>query len=179
MPVTKDAIADAVERRIARFGYSKTTVDEIAADLGISKKTLYAHFEGKRDMYAYVVSRVAKVSRAGMAEAVAALPGGREKVIGLVRLVIAQGRAHVLETSEEDWRGEYEVAIDAFKEATGSLTQELVQSGIDSGEFAVRDALLARRMLAAMLVEYVLILREDPAFDRDEELVAAVGRYLG
>lgn len=41
------------------------------------------------------------------------------------------------------------------------------------------DPLLAERMLTAMLLEYVRMVREDPLLDRDAELTAAIGRYLG
>lgn len=179
MAVTKDAIADVVERHVARFGYAKTTVDDIAAELGISKKTLYVHFASKRDMYAYVVARMARLSRSQMAAAVAGAPTSREKVGRLLEMVIGMARAHIAETSETDWRGEYEVAADAFVEATGSLFEDLVAEGIARGEFAVTDARLARRMFAAMVLEYTLMVREDPAFDRDSELAAAALRYLG
>lgn len=35
------------KKRFERFGYSKTTVDEIASDAGVSKRTLYQEFESK------------------------------------------------------------------------------------------------------------------------------------
>lgn len=179
MSVTKDQIADVVEKQVARFGYQKTTVDDIAAELGISKKTLYQHFESKREMYGYLVQRMSRISRAEMAAAVSGLPTCREKVEALVTMVLSMARAHIAETTEADWRGEYEVAADAYREATGSLLQSLVEEGMASGEFAVRDALLTRRMVTAMILEYTLMVREEPSFDRDAELREGIARYLG
>jgi len=179
MAVTKDQIADVVAKHVARFGYQKTTVDDIAADLGISKKTLYQHFDSKRDMYGYLVGRLASQSRSEMAAALAELPTYRKKVRALVAMILTTARAHILETAEADWRGEFEVAADAYREATGSLLERLVQSGIEEGEFAVRDAGLARRMVSAMFIEYTLMVRDDPTYDRDEELQAGIARYLG
>lgn len=179
MAVTKDQIADVVAKHVARFGYQKTTVDDIAADLGISKKTLYRHFDSKREMYGYLVDRLARENRAEMAAALVALPTYREKVTALVATILTMARAHVVETSESDWRGEFEVAADAYREATGSLLEDLVRRGIEEGEFAVRDAALARRMVSAMFIEYTLMVREDPSYDRDEELQAGIARYLG
>ncbi|MBI3815758.1 MAG: TetR/AcrR family transcriptional regulator [Nitrospinae bacterium] len=46
----KDRIIDAAEKRFSRYGFRKVTVDDIASDLGISKKTLYLHFKGKEDI---------------------------------------------------------------------------------------------------------------------------------
>lgn len=39
-----------------QFGFSKVTMNEIAEDLGMSKKTLYQYFPGKEDLLAEVVS---------------------------------------------------------------------------------------------------------------------------
>ena len=34
-------------------------------------------------------------------------------------------------------------------------------------------------MVTAMVVEYVLIVRDDPSYDRDEELLARILRFIG
>ena len=43
----KDRILSQAEQLFLQFGYSKVTMDEIAASLGMSKKTLYKYFPGK------------------------------------------------------------------------------------------------------------------------------------
>lgn len=43
----KDRILSQAEQLFLQFGYSKVTMDEIAASLGMSKKTLYKFFPGK------------------------------------------------------------------------------------------------------------------------------------
>ena len=43
----KDKIIDAAKKRFFQYGLRKVTMDEIAADLAVSKKTLYKHFDGK------------------------------------------------------------------------------------------------------------------------------------
>jgi AcrR family transcriptional regulator len=51
----------------ARFfahGYSSITMDELAADLGMSKKTLYVHFAGKDEIVAAIIDDVAAEIRA-------------------------------------------------------------------------------------------------------------------
>lgn len=92
MSVTKQAIAETFARHVERFGYAKTTLDEVARELGISKKTLYVHFDGKSAIYAYLVERIAKQARREMAAAVAGLGTNAEKVTALVTLVLRQAR---------------------------------------------------------------------------------------
>ncbi len=52
----KNRILEIVEKRFFEYGYRKVTMDEVASDLGISKKTLYLHFKSK-DAVAIAVIR--------------------------------------------------------------------------------------------------------------------------
>jgi AcrR family transcriptional regulator len=47
----KNLILDKAKERLERFGYKKTTMDEISRDCKISKKTIYQHFTDKEDMF--------------------------------------------------------------------------------------------------------------------------------
>jgi hypothetical protein len=53
----REAILDATDRRLARFGYKKMTIDELAADAGI--EDLPTHGGGQQ-----VVARLSAESRA-------------------------------------------------------------------------------------------------------------------
>jgi len=50
MDDVKNRILDNVKDRLDRFGFKKTTMDEISRDCKISKKTIYEHFRDKEDM---------------------------------------------------------------------------------------------------------------------------------
>ena len=175
----KEQIAEAFERHVARFGYSKTTLDEIAKELHISKKTIYVHFDGKREIYEYIVERQANQERLRMKAQVSQLPTNRERVEALVSFVIASARAHIAETTEAEWLQEYEIAADAFKKAHGDLIRELIADGIGAGEFAEGDPVLVEKIIAAMVVEYLVMVNSDPAYDRDQELVERILRFVG
>ena len=54
---TKQLISDSASRLFFQQGFSKTTVDEIAESLGISKKTLYECFPGKDAVIEYTIDR--------------------------------------------------------------------------------------------------------------------------
>ncbi|SFH15329.1 transcriptional regulator, TetR family [Desulfotomaculum arcticum] len=47
----KNLILDKTKERLERFGYKKTTMDEISRDCKISKKTIYQHFTDKEDLF--------------------------------------------------------------------------------------------------------------------------------
>lgn len=54
----REAILDAVDRRLARYGYRKMTVDELATDAGIGKGTIYLHFTSKEELVLSHVDRI-------------------------------------------------------------------------------------------------------------------------
>jgi AcrR family transcriptional regulator len=51
MKKIEDAILDAARSKFDRFGFKKTTVDEIAREARISKRTIYEHFKDKEDLF--------------------------------------------------------------------------------------------------------------------------------
>jgi TetR/AcrR family transcriptional regulator, regulator of autoinduction and epiphytic fitness len=66
-----DAIVDVVNRLLATKGFDLMTVDEVAADVGIAKASLYKHFDSKESLAAAAMTRM--LSRAvAQLEAIAA-----------------------------------------------------------------------------------------------------------
>ena len=54
----KDAILDATDRLLARFGYRKMTVEDIAVEAGIGKGTIYLHFSSKEEVVLSHIDRI-------------------------------------------------------------------------------------------------------------------------
>jgi AcrR family transcriptional regulator len=153
---------DAFERRVEIDGYDRANLDDVARELKISKKTIYVHFDGKRDIYAHVVARTAQRMKAQLAASVAPLPTFRQRVEAAVRSLL----------------DEYEIAADAFRKANGDLLRELVQGGMDAGELRTGDASLVERMVTAMIVEYLVLVNADPSYDRDTELLERIVEFV-
>lgn len=60
----EDAIVRAVNRLLAEKGFDLMTVDEVAADVGIAKASLYKHFPSKEDLAAAAMVRVVGLAQA-------------------------------------------------------------------------------------------------------------------
>ena len=58
--IKKEKILEAAYNRFLHYGYSKTTMNEIAGDLCMSKALLYYYFPDKSQLYIDVMRRVAK-----------------------------------------------------------------------------------------------------------------------
>ena len=60
--ITKDQVRegllDAMDRLLARFGYQKTTVDDLAAEAGIGKGSVYLYFASKEQVALSCIDRL-------------------------------------------------------------------------------------------------------------------------
>ena len=54
----REAILDATDRLLARFGYRKMTVEDIAVEAGIGKGTIYLHFSSKEEVVLSHIDRI-------------------------------------------------------------------------------------------------------------------------
>ena len=60
----EDAIIETVNRLLAEKGFEAMTVDEVAANVGIAKASLYKHFPSKEDLAAAAMVRVMQRAQA-------------------------------------------------------------------------------------------------------------------
>jgi TetR/AcrR family transcriptional regulator of autoinduction and epiphytic fitness len=65
--VREDAIVASVNRLLAEKGFDVMTVDEVAADVGIAKASLYKHFASKEELAGAAMIRVLERALAFMA----------------------------------------------------------------------------------------------------------------
>jgi AcrR family transcriptional regulator len=54
----RELLLDAAEACFGRFGIEKTTMDDVAAEAGLSRGMLYRHFDGRDDLLVGVVGRL-------------------------------------------------------------------------------------------------------------------------
>ncbi|GMA98871.1 TetR/AcrR family transcriptional regulator [Pelosinus sp. IPA-1] len=85
----KNNILDKAKERLDRFGFKKTTMDEISKDCRISKKTIYEHFKDKEDMFTCLLTRECHKTIDMMLSQVAEIADPLERLIQLVRIAIA------------------------------------------------------------------------------------------
>lgn len=159
-------IIDAAEARFAEYGYTKTTLNEIAAEAGMSAANLYRFFENKLDIAAALARRLlarreAALNTAVMGEQTAATQL-RAYILSALRFdrELEASTPHLSKMLEKLFEERKELAI-AQRKARQELLTHLVQAGIARGELAAGDAgQIAQTLRAA------LILFETPALHR-------------
>ena len=55
---SRAALLDAAERLLARFGYAKVTMEDVAREAGRARRTAYLHFATKEDVVLGTIDRV-------------------------------------------------------------------------------------------------------------------------
>ena len=55
----RDLILDAVDGLLAKFGYKKMTMEDVAKQVGIGKGTIYLHFPSKEELVLAHIDRIA------------------------------------------------------------------------------------------------------------------------
>ncbi len=54
----RDAILDATDLLLSRYGYKKMTIDDLAREVGIGKGSVYLHFSSKEDIVLSHIDRI-------------------------------------------------------------------------------------------------------------------------
>ncbi len=146
-------IVDAAKARFHHYGLGKTTMAEIAADLGMSPGNLYRYYPGKLDI-------AAEIARESFAEMNVALREILRKPAGnavekLHELMFAQLRMtwnkiemspKVMEMATAISNDRIEILNESLH-ATRAILAECLAQGNASGEFNIPDVVIAAEML--------------------------------
>jgi AcrR family transcriptional regulator len=83
---TRDAILDATDRLLAKYGYKKMTIDDLAAEVGIGKGSVYLHFTSKEEIALSHIDRIIERLTKSLIE----IAESRESVDARLRKMIVQ-----------------------------------------------------------------------------------------
>ncbi len=144
-PTTRDRILDAAERLLARFGYKKTTMEDIAREAGLGKRTLYLHFPGKEAVALSTIDRIVERLTGQLREVAAAVGPFEERLREmllcrvLVRFDSVRHYAHSLDELFESLRPAYMARRARYFAAEARVVADLLAEGRRLGAFACED----------------------------------------
>jgi AcrR family transcriptional regulator len=153
-------------------------VDDISAELHISKKTIYQYFSTKEEIFYYVVSRIARQYLRRMERDLARFATYGEKLAQLVRLIFAEAKKWLKENDAFEFRYKYEIGELAFKDAYGELLQTLVKQGIESKEFSQAPVELTTRLIQGMIAESIRLVTANPDLEVEDHLTESILKLL-
>lgn len=186
---TRDRIIASAGRVFARKGFQKASLDEVAADAGLTKGAIYWHFRNKNDLlFALLDARLRQDTAPLMVDLQALIRDGGNTEQALARMFAAGiGRC----TSDPDWGrlyleclnlsrdGEVRERLSAFYDQVWAMsagfTRELQQHGLTAGHLEPETAAVFWTALFDGLVLAWLVKGDQLDFER---LLPAVFRML-
>jgi AcrR family transcriptional regulator len=182
MPASKDEIADLFWRHVQHYGFAKTSVGEVAAELGISKTTVYQHFSSKQDILRYVIEGAARHGAERMRIEYSTIPTYWGRIERLIREdVLQQTRDWLDQNLESEARHQFELGGKIARATYHSLMVGWVTKGTEAGEFhpIAGDAELTARFMGAIALDATELIREDRSRDIDDAVIEAARRLFG
>ena len=149
----KDAILDATDRLLARFGYKKMTVEDIAVEVGIGKGTIYLHFTSKEEIVLSHVDRIVDRVKERLREIASSDAPAAERLRSmlLTRVLFRFDSIQHYTQSLNDLLSALRPGLMArralYFEAEAQIFADLLIAGRETGEFDFQDELATARAL--------------------------------
>ena len=149
----KDAILDATDRLLARFGYRKMTVEDIAVEVGIGKGTIYLHFTSKEEIVLSHIDRIVERVKDRLREIAASDAAAAERLrqMLLMRVLFRFDSIQHYTQSLNDLLAALRPGLMArraqYFEAEAEIFAALLIAGRQSGEFDFQDENATARAL--------------------------------
>lgn len=133
-------ILDVALKRFNRFGFKKTTIEEIAQDAHVAKGTIYLYFDNKRDIYIRLIEEEMKKFTEFFAQIIKDETGVGDKIRKLFFLTVDfYSNSNLLKST---LMSDYEmvlpyVALEGQRiqeQNIVPLIRELLEKGIEEGE---------------------------------------------
>jgi AcrR family transcriptional regulator len=149
----RDLILDAVDVLLARYGYKKMTMDDVARQVGIGKGTIYLHFPGKEELVLAHIDRIAERVVTGLREIAAApeSPGARLRRMLVHRVLFRFDSVLHYSQNLSDLLSSVRSALLARREthfaSEAEVFAEVLRAGARAGDFDCPDTEATSKVL--------------------------------
>jgi AcrR family transcriptional regulator len=165
----RDLILDAADRLLARYGYKKMTMDDLAQEVGIGKGTIYLHFPSKEEVVLSHVDRIVERLKGELLKIAAggAAPAARLRGMLVARVMYRFDSVQHYTESLSDLLAALRPGLLARRrrhfEEESEMLAEVLREGLRAGDFDFREPRAAARTLLTAtnaLLPYSLSARE-------------------
>jgi AcrR family transcriptional regulator len=127
-PERRRALLDAAGRAFARGGYAATSLDDVAAEAGVSRVLIYRHFQSKTELYQAVLAEVSDQLRAATGHPDQLTPGSLD---GLVAAASANPDGFRLFFRQSGQEPEFRQHADELRQAMRDTAEPYLRQVID------------------------------------------------
>ena len=166
-------ILDAARKRFAYYGFSKVTMDEIAADVGLGKASLYYYFPTKENLFQEVVKQEKNQFLADLQSMIGKIiaPCDMLRQYAQRRIQhfreLANLRALQFQQSPET-RGSFLQLFKEFQQQEIGLIEQILEIGKKAGEFSISNSQQSAEVIIQMFYgprAWLLLKRENKLDD--------------
>ena len=141
---TKEKIMAVAARMFSRYGFQKTTVDEIARSAHKAKGSVYYYFKSKEDLFKAVVEREIGVLKTGLTKVILSSTDAtgmiRNYLMG--RMVLMKDAVNYHESLKADFVEDFEFLAESRNEFTRfeiELMEAILSRGVRENKFQIKD----------------------------------------
>ncbi|OIN98300.1 MAG: hypothetical protein AUJ49_13555 [Desulfovibrionaceae bacterium CG1_02_65_16] len=157
---TRKAIASAAEDLFRTIGYSKTTIADIAANVGMSPSNIYRFFRSKQKIAGAICARIIAAVVERCRVELGAPVSAKDKLAAVLLAYHGAARREVLAN-----QGIYDLFADGLEhlwpefrrlhQMMTELVGQVVQEGVRRGEFRSHDSKMTASLILRATVAYV------------------------
>jgi len=152
----RDQIVETASRIFSKYGFRKTTMDEIARVMGKGKSSIYYYFKNKEEIYEAVIDHETEILRRELIKAISQASTPQEKLHRFVevRMRIFNKLSNVYDAIRTEVVAHL-ASIEKFRQKYDReeihMLQDILQEGVDKGDFRIEDTLLTATAIVTAL----------------------------
>ncbi len=144
----KETIINVARHIFSRFGFKKTTMDEIAIASRKGKSSIYYYFTSKEEIFQAVVEKEASMLKTELLKAISAVEDPREKLKAyvLVRMQTINNLSNFYNAIKNEYLSHLEFINQArvkYDKDEIQMVQNILNEGVKNNEFQIENTALA------------------------------------
>ena len=152
----RERIIEEAVKLFYAHGFSGTTLDDIAAELGVTKPFIYTHFRSKVDLLAALCTPTIELSLGAVEQAAKAFGSPTERlyraIVDFARVVLSrQANIAIYFREEKNLSPEALAEINTLRKKVDGVVSKLLAEGVAAGEFEIKDVNLAALAIGGMI----------------------------
>ena len=152
----RERILEEAVKLFYERGFTGTTLDDIAAELGVTKPFIYTHFRSKTDLLAAICTPTIVLSLDAVTNAATGAGSPTERlyraIVDFTQVVLSrQANIAIYFREEKNLSPDALAEINALRKKFDRVLSKLLAEGVAAGEFDIKDVSLAALAIGGMI----------------------------
>jgi AcrR family transcriptional regulator len=152
----RERILEEAVKLFYERGFTGTTLDDIAAELGVTKPFIYTHFRSKTDLLAAICMPTIELSLEAVTRAAKGAGSPTERlyraIVDFTQVVLSrQANIAIYFREEKNLAPDALGEINTLRKQFDRVLSKLLAEGVEGGEFDIKDVSLAALAIGGMI----------------------------